>query len=225
MHYISLVSTTLLASAAASAIPGTSPITVDKLTKRAEKVWDPKGNIKLTFSSETIQIGDLKLDDIIGKLGEVCHESGQCETNDLTLKSTQWSADSNPELKITLGPDGTYPTWIRNGLIDTLGRSIKAVAKCKEVTYTNKCFGTTAMAYCPQKKSKHTNCEVPKFWGINFQSPDVANAAPPALALDLQSERTDGEVCKTALETTGTVAGAVNGYAGSIFTLLSLACV
>lgn len=63
------------------------------------------------------------------------------------------------------------------------------------------------MAYCPQNKSKHTVCEVPKFWGINFQSPDVSNAAPPALALDLASETTDGEVCKTALETTGTVAG------------------
>ena len=35
----------------------------------------------------------------------------------------------------------------------------------------------------------------------------MSNAAPPALALDLASETTDGEVCKTALETTGTVAG------------------
>lgn len=48
MHYTTVVATTLLASAAASAIPGTSPITVDKLTKRAEKVWDDKGNVKLT---------------------------------------------------------------------------------------------------------------------------------------------------------------------------------
>lgn len=48
MHYNSLISTTLLASAAASAIPGTTPVSVNALTKRTEKVWDPNGNIKLT---------------------------------------------------------------------------------------------------------------------------------------------------------------------------------
>jgi hypothetical protein len=127
MHYISLISTTLLASAAATAIPGLSPVSVDHLTKRSEKTWDTKGNIKLTcmsstlcssiasltqppVSSETIKIGDLKIDDIIGTLAGVCHESGQCETNDVELKSTLWSATSRPELKVTLGPDGTYPT-------------------------------------------------------------------------------------------------------------------
>jgi hypothetical protein len=48
MHYISFIYTTLLASAAASAIPGTTPVSVNALTKRSEKTWDPKGNIKLT---------------------------------------------------------------------------------------------------------------------------------------------------------------------------------
>lgn len=64
------------------------------------------------------------------------------------------------------------------------------------------------MAYCPERKSRHTNCEVPKYWGVNFQSPDVANAAPPSIGLDVASEKiSNAEVCKTALETAGTVAG------------------
>jgi hypothetical protein len=81
------------------------------------------------------------------------------------------------------------------------------------------------MAYCPRRKSKYTNCEVPKFWGITYQTPDAANAAPPAIAVDLASEFSDAEVCKTAMEVTGSVAGAVNGYAGTVFSLLSYACV
>jgi hypothetical protein len=66
--------------------------------------------IQPSVSSETIKIGDLKIDDIIGTLAGVCHESGQCETNDIELKSTLWFDNSRPELKVTLGPDGTYPT-------------------------------------------------------------------------------------------------------------------
>jgi hypothetical protein len=82
------------------------------------------------------------------------------------------------------------------------------------------------MAYCPQRKTKYTNCEVPKFWGINYQTADAANSAPPAIAVDIASEKlSNAEVCKTAFEAAGTVAGAVNGYAGSAFTLLSYACV
>ncbi|EAT76987.1 hypothetical protein SNOG_15612 [Parastagonospora nodorum SN15] len=64
------------------------------------------------------------------------------------------------------------------------------------------------MAYCPRKKTQYTN----------------SNAAPPAISVDLASENSDAAVCKDALEITGTVAGAVNGYAGTAFTLLSYAC-
>ncbi|KAH4061665.1 hypothetical protein HBI70_199300 [Parastagonospora nodorum] len=224
MHYIALISATLLASAAASAIPGTTPVSVNALTKREEKVWDPKGNIKLTFSQETVKIGDLNIDAIIHQLAAVCHESGQCETNEIEMKSRFWKSENNHNLKVTLGPHGTYPVWIRNGLVDLLGVAVKAIAKCTSGTYTNTCPGVTAMAYCPRKKTQYTNCEVPQFWGITYQTADSANAAPPAISVDLASENSDAAVCKDALEITGTVAGAVNGYAGTAFTLLSYAC-
>lgn len=113
---------------------------------------------------------------------------------------------------------------IRNGLIDLLGVAVKGIAKCESGTYTNTCFGVTAMAYCPRKKTPYTNCEVPRFWGITYQTPDAANSAPPFVSVDINSERTDASVCKDALEITGTLAGAVNGYAGTAFTLLSYAC-
>ncbi|KAF2847365.1 hypothetical protein T440DRAFT_471078 [Plenodomus tracheiphilus IPT5] len=141
------------------------------------------------------------------------------------MNSMLFTASTATALKVTLGPDGTYPTWIRNGLIDALAAAVKTIAKCEDGTYTNTCPGTTAMAWCPRKETQFTNCEVPKFWGINFQDPKEANAAPPALAMDVAVEKKgDGGVCEDTMTGLGAVAGAVNGVAGGIFTLLTFAC-
>lgn len=81
------------------------------------------------------------------------------------------------------------------------------------------------MAYCPQRTFPYTNCEVPKFWGINYQAPDAGNAAPPNVGLGLDVEKAgDGGLCEKAMSALGGLAGAVNGYAGGVFSLLSLAC-
>lgn len=154
----------------------------------------------------------------------VCHESGQCETNDIDLKSQLFSSETVTDIKVTVGPDGSYPTWIRNGLVDVLRASAKAVAKCEDGTYTNTCPGSTAMAYCPRTKTKFTNCEVPKFWGVNYQAPNAADAAPPNVGLDISMETEGGQVCEDAMTGIGAVAGAVNGVAGGMFTLLTFAC-
>ncbi|EOA83352.1 uncharacterized protein SETTUDRAFT_94495 [Exserohilum turcica Et28A] len=158
-------------------------------------------------------------------IGPICHESGQCETNEIELEGRLTTPDSINEIKVTLGPDGSYPTWIRNGLVDILALAVKEVAQCETGTYTNKCFGTTAMAYCPQKKSKYTNCKVPKFWGINYQSPKNPDGAPPNVGVDIRMEVVDdSDLCQEVMDGIGTVAGIVNGYAGDTFSLLSFAC-
>ncbi|KNG48169.1 hypothetical protein TW65_05077 [Stemphylium lycopersici] len=155
----------------------------------------------------------------------ICHESGQCETNPIELKGQLFKSESVDDIKVTLGPDGSYPTWIRNGLIDTLAAAAKEVAKCEDGTYTNRCFGTTAMAYCPQRKTQYTNCEVPRFWGINYQDPGSANSAPPNVGVDIAMEKLgDGGICESVLTSLGAVAGAVHGVGGGVFTLLSFAC-
>lgn len=159
-------------------------------------------------------------------VGPICHESGQCETNPIELKAMITHSESADAIKVTLGPDGEYPTWIRNGLVDVLALAAKQVAKCTDVTYTNRCFGGSAMAYCPPNKHVATNCEVPKFWGINYQAPDAANAAPPNIGLDIAMEKVDdSKLCEDIMTGLGAVAGAVNGYSGGVFTLLTFACV
>ncbi|KAL6711512.1 hypothetical protein ACN47E_004446 [Coniothyrium glycines] len=222
MHFTNLAFTTLLATAAATAIPKLNPPTI---LKRNEAQWDKAGNIKLTFSSETVKIGTLTTDAIIAALNPICHESGQCETNPIDLKSQLFGPDAVDALKTTLRPDGEYPTWIRNGLVDALGAAAKAVARCEPGTYTNRCFGSSAMAYCPAKKTPYINCEVPRYWGINYQSPDVANAAPPNIGLNIDVVKEgSGGVCEDVMGGLGAVAGAVHGVAGGIFTLLTFAC-
>jgi hypothetical protein len=69
-----------------------------------------------------------------------------------------------------------------------------------------------------------TQCEVPKFWGINYQDPDEANAAPPNIATDLEVELTDSPICEDTLTSLGAIAGAVHGIGGGLFTLLTFAC-
>lgn len=60
--------------------------------------------------------------------------------------------------------------------------------------------------------------------GVNYQSPDSANAAPPNIGVDAIMEFTHDTLCEDTMDTLGTVAGAVNGVAGSVFSFLSYAC-
>ncbi|KAF2245815.1 hypothetical protein BU26DRAFT_488467 [Trematosphaeria pertusa] len=213
MQYQTLALAALLACA--TALPS--------LQKRDQQTWDENGNLKLTFSKDTVMLGDVTIDDIFAKLGEVCHESGQCETNDIELDGIIWSSNDQTEIKVTLGPDGEYPTWIRNGLLDGLKAAVQTVAKCEETTYHNSCGFSPY--YCPAKDSKHMQCEVPKYWGINFQAKGEENAAPPNLATNMKVERVGASpLCEDILTGLGAVAGAVHGVGGGIFTLLTFAC-
>jgi hypothetical protein len=72
----------------------------------------------LEVSKETVKLGDVKIEDMFDKLIGACHESGQCETNDITFdgwwQESGLNGDMGP-IVVTMDPSGTYPTWIRNG--------------------------------------------------------------------------------------------------------------
>lgn len=110
-----------------------------------------------SVSKQTVKIGTVKIDEIFEKLGEVCHESGQCETNDITIDGQLIQAGRGgdvSDITVTLGPDGEYPTWIRNGLLDSLKAAVLSMAKCEDVTNIDDCSYASAMAYCPRKSLK-----------------------------------------------------------------------
>ncbi|KAF2711938.1 hypothetical protein K504DRAFT_428853 [Pleomassaria siparia CBS 279.74] len=211
MRYSSII----LASAIATSFA--SP-----LAKRDEVTFDPNGNLKLTFSKETVTLGTITIDDVASQLGQACHESGQCETSEISIKGQLLSSSTVNNIVLTLGPSGAYPTWIRNGLLDSMYAAVKAIAKCEETTHTSTC--ANPMVYCPQHKITVTQCKVPKYWGVNYQDPNEATSAPPAIGTNLEVELVDDGICEAAMTSLGAVAGAVNGVAGGFFTLLGFAC-
>ncbi|KAF2498238.1 hypothetical protein BU16DRAFT_570799 [Lophium mytilinum] len=188
-------------------------------------VWDPNGNIKLTFSHDTVKLGDVDINAMFDALTGACHESGQCDTSPLTFDGWWQASGLNGEMGpivVTMDPSGAYPTWIRNGLVDTLRAAVLAAANCGNSVNTQGCGGDEKG--CQLTKTTAWQCEIPKYVGINFQDPKAANAAPPNIGADITMELVDSDICAQILGGMGAVAGAVSGYAGGIFSLLSLAC-
>ncbi|ORY15232.1 hypothetical protein BCR34DRAFT_585137 [Clohesyomyces aquaticus] len=192
------------------------------MRNKREVVYDPKGNIRLTFSDETIKLGTIKIDEIMDNIGRVCSTQGQCDSTTIDLKGQLISTDEVISETLSISPDGAYPTWIHNGLVDGLRAAVHAVAKCEDTTHKPSCGFSPY--YCPAKPFTVNQCVIPRYIGINYQAPDCGNCAPPNIGARLEMKLDEGGFCKTLLESAGTVAGAINGYAGGFFTLLSMAC-
>ncbi|KAI2474691.1 hypothetical protein Ptr902_13890 [Pyrenophora tritici-repentis] len=209
MHFTTITLATLLASASAGVVPAVPAIRHDPITKRSEATFDPNGNIKLTFSRETVKIGSLTTEAIISAIYPICHESGQCETNDIDLKGMLITPSRVDAIKVTLGP--MAPTQPGSA---TAWSTPSAPPHAQWQSARREPMWTSA-----------SNCEVPKFWGINYQSSKNPDGAPPNLSLDVSMEKEgDGGLCEDVMSGLGAVAGAVHGVGGGVFTLLSFAC-
>ncbi|KAK7182254.1 hypothetical protein DPSP01_006972 [Paraphaeosphaeria sporulosa] len=201
-----------------------SAIPQSQISKR-DNINDENGNIKITFSDETVKIGTVKIDEIIAGLSKACSTQGQCDTSTIDFQGQLIAAgrgSSVDDITVHVEPSGAYPTWIHNGLIDGLAAAVKAVAECEDITNTPTC--PNPAVYCPAEPITVNECTVPQYWGINYQDKDAANAAPPFIGSDLTIEVDNGGFCGKLLTSMSAVAGAVHGVAGGIFTLLSLAC-
>ncbi|PGH16235.1 hypothetical protein AJ80_05258 [Polytolypa hystricis UAMH7299] len=197
----------------------------NRLEKRKKVTWDKKGNLNIIFSDDVVNIGDIKIDDVMKKLDAACYTEGVCNTRPFELKGQIHSkglGSTSNNIKLIVNPDGAYPTWIHNGLLQALHAAVKKVAKCKNITSRPKCSFT--QGYCPHKPFTTNQCKVPKFWGINFQHPKEKDAAPPAITADMDVKVDHGGFCTELFTSLSAVAGAVNGVAGGIFLLAGLSC-
>jgi hypothetical protein len=93
-------------------------------------------------------------------MGKVCHEAGLCETPPIVEKTQLIEGSTVSDIKVTLDPNGAYPTWIRNGLLDALNAAVRQIAVCTPGSHTDTCPGVSAMSYCPQTVTKYVNCVV-----------------------------------------------------------------
>ncbi|KAL1959284.1 hypothetical protein VTO42DRAFT_2471 [Malbranchea cinnamomea] len=186
---------------------------------------DVQGNLNVIFSDDVVNIGTVTIDSIKERLTDVCSTKGQCFSNAFELEGQIHEpglGGKTQTISVIVKPEGEYPTWIRNGLLDALIASVKAVIKCREVTTTPTC--ANPMAYCPSRPFTTTQCEVPRFWGVNYQHPDEAHAAPPNMSVELDMKVDHGGFCEDLTTAASAVGGAVSGVAGGIFQLIGLAC-
>ena len=188
---------------------------------------------RASVSDQTIKLGTIKISDIMDSLGHACKDEGLCDTSAIDIKGQLIEAGAEGEIDdetLTINPFGSYPTWIHNGLLETLSAAVQAVAKCEDVTQWSGC--ASVMAYCPrksffpksQKKSTEGNyslipfnhpankitvneCTVPQYWGINYQAADSSNAAPPSIEADMSIVVDKGGFCDTFTTVGNAVAG------------------
>lgn len=106
-------------------------------------------------SDEKIKLGTITIDEIVKNLASACSTQGQCDTSPIEIRGNIVTAGTDfgtTGETLTVNPSGSYPTWIHNGLIDTLSAAVKVIAECRDVTTTTGCLGNP-MAYCPCKVS------------------------------------------------------------------------
>lgn len=103
-------------------------------------------------SDETIKLGTISIDEIITSLAAACSTQGQCDTSPIEIKGQLVEPGLGGSVDgetLTINPSGSYPTWIHNGLIESLSAAVKAIAKCEDVRNTPTC--PNPIAYCPGK--------------------------------------------------------------------------
>lgn len=109
-------------------------------------------NTRASVSDQTIKLGTIKISEIIDSLYRACKDEGQCDTSAIDIKGQLIEAGAEGRVDdetLTINPSGSYPTWIHNGLLETLNAAVQAVATCEDVTQWSGC--ASVMAYCPRK--------------------------------------------------------------------------
>ncbi|KAI1359127.1 hypothetical protein F5Y08DRAFT_344973 [Xylaria arbuscula] len=189
-------------------------------------VNDANGQLIMTFSDEKTNMGTVSVQDIMDILNGACSETGNCDTNEGDVDGQIIDGGRGGEvldITVTVTPGGAFPTWIHNGLLETLHAALDAAAECEEVTHTDDCVGT-GLAYCPEHKITVNQCKLPKYFAVNYQAEDASNAAPPFIEAKLGLEVESNGFCAAFATIGGAIAGAVNGAAGGVFSLIGLAC-
>ncbi|KAK3202664.1 hypothetical protein GRF29_154g350333 [Pseudopithomyces chartarum] len=195
----------------------------NQLRKR-DWVNDEKGNIYLTLSDETVQIGTVTIDSIFAELGDACATTGTCDSSTRTIDGQLIGAGLGgnvEDITVSLEPYGLYPIWIRNGLLDALHAAVLEVAKCEDIHHQPTC--PNPAVYCPAEPITVNECTVPRFWGINYQGGDP-NSGPPQITTTVDLSIKESGFCETFTTIGSAVAGAINGVGGGIFSLIGLAC-
>lgn len=85
------------------------------------------------------------------KLDKACHDSGQCETNDIKIKGQILATDQVDDIELTLAPSGSYPSSMHKKLLDALFAAVNKMAKCDKTSHKGSASCANPMVFCPGK--------------------------------------------------------------------------
>ncbi|KAF2998251.1 hypothetical protein E8E13_006168 [Curvularia kusanoi] len=195
-------------------------------TKRGDSgpvIWtspDGKGNTKVRFGDEKVYVGACDPKNVVIKsVYDNCYDEGFCNSASWSLQCEQSDAATHT---ITLtAPEGQYQPWIKNGLVEAIQAALgtDGVVETKTINAMSGggCVG------CPWKATPITVHYMPSTIGISHLND---GKVPDVITLNIVNEddKADGGLCEILTGLGGSIAGSINGVAGGIFGVASLAC-
>ena len=188
----------------------------------------------VTVGDATIFWGcDVDPVETLAKVGDICATSGSCVSNAPYSKDVTYVVPGQTSSKgetLTIGATGTYPTWIRNGLV----KAVQAAMSGKGIVHTTKVeYGVaTGVINRDGIQLKDESCNVakaPSFIGLGvFSAVNVLEATMQVTAtmVDPEPGFCGSEVGDVAALTGAIVGafGAVGAALAAIFGVVSATC-
>lgn len=198
--------------------PGTEDY-VNRVAKAKAKRDDAYPQTQVTVSDATILWGcDTDIIALLGNLEGICATSGQCISNNPYSQDVNYAAPGQTFAEtetLTLSATGTYPTWIRNGLVQGIQAAMGAsgVISTQTVSY--------AVSDGPINKNgiqQHgESCSVstaPSFIGLGVYS--AANTLEATISVTAAVGTPGSGFCGTGGGSAAALAGSIAGAFGPV---------
>ncbi|KAF2732755.1 hypothetical protein EJ04DRAFT_565737 [Polyplosphaeria fusca] len=213
-----ILSALLLGSAVSAAAVAKPAIKRDDAGPTVWKSPDG-GNTQVRFGDGKVYIGACTPQDIINTVYDNCYDEGFCNSESWTVQCTE-DDDTTHTITIT-APEGQYQPWIKNGLVEAIQAAIGTSGVTDEQSTVAMSGG--GCVGCPWTGTDINVYHMPATLGVAH---DNDGSVPDVITLNIvNNDDSDGEgLCEILTGIGAGIAGAVNGAAGGIFTLASVAC-
>ena len=210
--------------------PGTEDYT-SRLAKSKTKRQSGYPKTQVTVGDTTISWG-CGIDPVatLGNVSSVCATSGQCIPTDSWSTSVNFGSapHSSTSETLTITALGTYPSWIRNGLVEGVQAAMSAEGVITTSTLNFVEFTSPTNGDRPTQKRDAESCQVakaPNSIGLGVYSSPGALEATITVTIAVQTPQNG--FCSTMTSVAGAIAGAfgpVGADLAAIFGVVSASC-
>lgn len=191
-----------------------------------ENLWtasNNQGNTKIGFSNTKVNFGNRNPVDIINNnVTSTCGTFGTCQdgqSEDIGLAETITN-QGLVQGKLSYTATGAYPTWIHNGLLDTMAAALEKVVNKTSNVCTEMAPGGTAVPsqVCFDQYSGPTSV------AIVYDGSTDKDAAPPFIEVNFSIDNGEDGLCPLITTMGSTISGAIGAPTGGLFSLAALFC-